>query len=128
MASNPSMARVLVVEDSAGLREIMSIGLRASGHDVAQAPDGRRALDLQREHPYEVVVTDLFMPEMDGIETIQTLRQEFPDIAIVAISGVPTKTGADFLEVAEKLGADRVLRKPFTIPELLAAVEAARRR
>lgn len=120
------MPRILVVDDSAGLREIMSIGLRASGYEVAQAGDGRRALRLQREKPYEVIVTDLFMPEMDGIETIQTLRQEFPDIAIVAISGVPTRTGADFLEVAAKLGADRVLRKPFTIPELVEAVEAVR--
>jgi CheY-like chemotaxis protein len=121
------MPRILVVDDSAGLREIISIGLRANGYEVSQAPDGRRALDLQREQPYEVIVTDLFMPEMDGIETIQTLRQEFPGTAIVAISGVPTKTGADFLEVAAKLGADRVLRKPFTIPELVRAVEAARR-
>jgi CheY-like chemotaxis protein len=121
------MPRVLVVEDSEGLREIMSIGLRASGYEVAQAADGQRALDLQREKPYEVIVTDLFMPEMDGIETIQTLRDEFPDTAIVAISGQASKTGADFLEVAAKLGADRVLRKPFTIPELVAAVEAARR-
>lgn len=120
------MPTVLVVDDSAGLREIMSIGLRANGYEVGQAPDGRRALSMQREKPYEVVVTDLFMPEMDGIETIQTLRQEFPDIGIVAISGVPTKTGADFLEVAHELGADQVLRKPFTIPELIAAVEAAR--
>ena len=121
------MPRVLVVDDSAGLREIMSIGLRASGYEVTQASDGRRALDLQREQPYEVIVTDLFMPEMDGIETIQVLREEFPGTAIVAISGVPTKTGADFLEVAAKLGADCVLRKPFTIPELVAAVESARR-
>jgi CheY-like chemotaxis protein len=120
------MPSVLVVDDSSGLREIISIGLRANGYEVAQASDGRRALRMQREKSYEVVVTDLFMPEMDGIETIQTLRQEFPDIAIVAISGVPTKTGADFLEVAEKLGADRVLRKPFTIHELVEAVEAAR--
>jgi CheY-like chemotaxis protein len=120
------MASVLLVEDSTGLRELMSIGLRANGYEVGQAPDGRRALTMQREKPFEVVVTDLFMPEMDGIETIQTLRQEFPDIAIVAISGVPTKTGADFLEVAHELGADQVLRKPFTIPELIAAVEAAR--
>lgn len=122
------MPRILVVDDSAGLREIMSIGLRASGYEVAQACDGRRALELQRAHPCEVIVTDLFMPEMDGIETIQVLRQEFPGTAIVAISGVPTKTGADFLEVAAKLGADRVLRKPFTIAELIAAVESARHR
>ena len=121
------MPTVLVVDDSSGLRELMSIGLRANGYEVGQAPDGRRALSMLSEKRYEVVVTDLFMPEMDGIETIQTLRQEFPDIAIVAISGVPTKTGADFLEVAHELGADRVLRKPFTIPELVAAVEAARR-
>jgi CheY-like chemotaxis protein len=120
------MPRILLVDDSAGLREIMKLGLQARGYEVEQAGDGRRALRLQREQPYEVVVTDLFMPEMDGIETIQTLRQEFPDIAIVAISGVPTRTGADFLEVAAKLGADRVLRKPFTIPELVEAVESAR--
>jgi CheY-like chemotaxis protein len=119
------MPRVLVVDDSPGLRELMCIGLRASGYDVVPAGDGKRALRLQREQPCEVVVTDLFMPEMDGIETIQTVRQEFPDTAIIAISGVESKTGADFLEVAAKLGAQMVLRKPFTIPELIAAVDAA---
>jgi len=119
--------RVLVIDDSPGLRELMSIGLRAKGYEVEQAPDGRRALRVQRERPCEVIVTDLFMPEMDGIETIQLVREQFPATAIVAISGVESKTGADFLEVATKLGADRVLRKPFTIPELVDAVESALR-
>jgi len=119
------MPRVLVIDDSPGLRELMCIGLRASGYEVAAAGDGRRALRLQREKPCDVIVTDLFMPEMDGIETIQTVRQEFPATAIIAISGVESKTGADFLEVASKLGAQTVLRKPFTIPELIAAVDAA---
>jgi len=119
--------RVLIVEDSAGLREIMCIGLQARGYEVEQAADGREALQLQRARPADVIVTDLFMPEMDGIETIQNVKHEFPDTPVVAISGVSTRTGADFLEVAHELGAALVLRKPFTIPELVAAVERAAR-
>lgn len=117
--------RVLVIDDSPGLRELMRIGLRARGYDVEVAGDGKLALRLQRARPCEVIVTDLYMPEMDGIETIQAVRQEFPRTAIVAISGVESKTGADFLEVAEKLGADRILRKPFSLFELAEAVRAA---
>jgi CheY-like chemotaxis protein len=122
---NGSAMRVLIVDDSAGLREIMRIGLQARGYEVAQAADGREALKLQRERPADVIVTDLFMPEMDGIETLEVVKHEFPDTPVVAMSGVPTRTGTDFLEIAHELGAALVLRKPFTIPDLVAAVEQA---
>lgn len=122
--NDPAM-RVLIVDDSAGLREIMRIGLQAQGYEVVQASDGREALKVQRERPADVIVTDLFMPEMDGIETLEVVKQEFPDTPVVAMSGVPTRTGTDFLEVAHELGAALVLRKPFSIPELVAAVERA---
>jgi len=121
------MARVLLVEDSAGLRGVMRIGLQAAGFDVDEAPDGKRALELLRQSPADVVVTDLFMPEMDGIEIIEAVRHEFPDTGLVAISGVASKTGTDYLEIASELGAKRVLRKPFNIPELVDAVRDALR-
>jgi DNA-binding response OmpR family regulator len=121
------MAKVLLVEDSDGLRGVMRLGLQAAGFDVDEAPDGRQALELQRRSPADVVVTDLFMPEMDGIEIIEALRQEFPDTGVVAISGVESKTGTDFLEVASEIGANRVLRKPFGISELVDAVRGALR-
>lgn len=121
------MAKVLLVEDSAGLRGVMRLGLQAAGFDVEEAPDGRQALERQRRSPADVVVTDLFMPEMDGLEIIEALRREFPATGVVAISGVASKTGTDFLEVAAEIGARRVLRKPFGIPELVDAVRDALR-
>jgi CheY-like chemotaxis protein len=121
------MAKVLLVEDSDGLRGLMRLGLQAAGFEVEEAPDGKQALERQRRSPADVVVTDLFMPEMDGIEIIEALRQEFPDTGVVAISGVASKTGTDFLEVAIEIGARCALRKPFAIPELVDAVREALR-
>lgn len=125
---NGTGMRVLIVDDSAGLREIIRIGLQARGYEVLQAADGREALRLLRERSADVIITDLYMPEMDGLETLEVVRQEFPDTPVVAMSGVPTRTGTDFLEVAHELGAALVLRKPFTIPELVAAVERVARK
>jgi DNA-binding response OmpR family regulator len=115
--------RVLVIEDNQELRDYLRVALEASGHTVLTALHGQEGIAYLNGHQVDVVLTDLFMPEMDGIEVIATLRQQFPGVKIVAMSGRP---GVDYLAVARELGAARILRKPFGMDELLSAVEAVK--
>jgi DNA-binding response OmpR family regulator len=114
--------RVLVIEDNAELREYLRVALEIEGCQALTAADGKQALKyLDGDgHRVDAVVTDLFMPEMDGIEVITELRRKFPDLRVIAISGRP---GVDYLHVARELGVTKTLRKPFDIAELMAAVK-----
>ena len=112
--------RVLVIEDNAELREYLRLALEMQDYQVLTAEHGRAALAYLDGHRVDAVITDLFMPEMDGIETVAALRRQFPDIRVVAMSGRP---GVDYLAVARELGVKHTLRKPFEITELLAALK-----
>ena len=114
--------RVLVIEDNAELREYLRLALELQDYQVLTAEHGRAALAYLDGHRVDAVITDLFMPEMDGIETVAALRKQFPDIRVVAMSGRP---GVDYLAVARELGVKHTLRKPFEITELLAALKDA---
>lgn len=114
--------RVLVIEDHREQRELLRVGLQAAGHDVLTASHGHEALAYLNGHAVDLVVTDIFMPEMDGIEVIAELRRQFPRIKVLAMSGRP---GVDYLTVAKELGAARILRKPFGMEQFLDAVNAA---
>lgn len=114
--------RVLVIEDNLELREYLRVALEAAGHDPLTAAHGREALGYLNGHQVDVVITDLFMPEMDGIEVIAALRGQFPHLKVIAMSGRP---GVDYLAVAKELGAARILRKPFAMDDLLTAVQGA---
>ena len=96
--------------------------LTAAGHRTTQATDGRRALDRLRAEPADLVLTDLVMPEQDGIETIMALRQLFPGLPVIAMSGAAGNAGL-YLEVARQLGVRRTLPKPFDAPTLLRAID-----
>jgi two-component system response regulator (stage 0 sporulation protein F) len=97
--------------------------LRSAGHEVLLAADGREGLKTYREGPTDLVITDLFMPEVDGVETILALRREFPEAKVIAISG---NICADaMLSVARRLGSVATLEKPFTAEHLLAAIQKA---
>jgi len=111
--------RILVIEDNLDLRDYLRLALETQGYQVLTARNGEEALGYLNGHPVDVVLTDIFMPEMDGIETIAALRKLFPDIRVIALSGRP---GVDYLAVARELGVTRTLRKPFDIEELLAAL------
>jgi CheY-like chemotaxis protein len=111
--------RVLVIEDNADLRNLVRLALEGAGHEVLTATHGQEGLAYLNGHPVDAVVTDLFMPEMDGIEVIAALRRQFPGVKVVAMSGRP---GVDYLTVAKELGAARILRKPFEMDDLLSAV------
>ncbi|MBI1238829.1 MAG: response regulator [Alphaproteobacteria bacterium] len=120
------MARVLIIEDDRVFVELMSKGLSAPGHEVVAATNGAEGVDHFCKAPFDVVVTDLVMPDMDGIEAIRKIRKVNPQVGIVAVSGgVPRPFGpnVDYLDAAQHLGADAALKKPFLPSELAALVD-----
>ncbi len=116
------MACILIIDDEDDLRRIMRNALEKQGHDVFEACNGAIALDLFEHHPADLVVTDIMMPESDGIEIIIALRRKDPDIRIIAISGGGRIGDTDYLTMAEKFGATQVLAKPFRRQQLVDAV------
>jgi CheY-like chemotaxis protein len=117
------MARIILVDDDDQLRTVLALVLERAGHTVTAVPDGARGLAAYRAAPADLVVTDLVMPEKEGIETIVELRAEFPDVRVIAISGGGRHLGTDYLQLASRLGAKRMLSKPFTNQEILTAID-----
>lgn len=117
------MARILVIDDEDGVRAIVREMLERAGYEVLDAPEGGKGLELLRERPVDLVITDLFMPEKEGIATIRELRRNFPNVKIIAMSGGGRTRNLDILSDAKRLGAARTLTKPFDPQEMLAAVE-----
>ncbi len=113
--------RVLIVDDNADSREILRSLLELEGYDVQLARDGEQALEAQRSAPADVVVTDIFMPDKDGVETIRELSSDFPQTKIIAMSGAANYQ-VDYLSLSLELGAAKVLRKPFDTNALLDAL------
>jgi PAS domain S-box-containing protein len=112
-------ARILIADDEAGVRRYLRTILEGAGYTVTEAPNGQLALEKARAGTVDLVITDLVMPEREGIETIQILRKTAPEIGIVAISGA---FGGQFLQMAKMLGAQAVLSKPVSAELLLAKV------
>lgn len=117
------MSRVLLIDDDAELRAALAEALLEAGFEVVEASDGARGVRIQRENPVDVVVSDIFMPEQEGIETMSKLRSMYPALRIIAISGGVAKSGNyNYLPVAMDMGADRCLQKPFKIAQLLSTI------
>jgi DNA-binding NtrC family response regulator len=114
--------RVLVIDDEVQIRTLLANGLEAAGFQVDAAQDGIEGMRLFRRHPADVVVTDIIMPEQEGIETIIQLRREYPKLAIIAISGGGTVDPEGYLGTARLLGAAATFAKPFLIRDLVDAV------
>jgi CheY-like chemotaxis protein len=115
-------APILVVEDEEIVREAIRQLLESEGYRVFDTPHGAIAMRLLHEHPIDLVITDLLMPEQEGLETILQIRQLWPELKIIAISGGGRFGLTNFLDVAKRFGADRTFAKPFDRQELLAAV------
>ena len=113
--------RVLVVDDRPDILGFMLLGLESAGFDVEVAANGRQAIERQREHAADVMITDIFMPEMDGLETIDRIRAQFPHTRIIAMSSGASRM-QDYLKVAGEIGADATLVKPFSTAELVRLV------
>jgi DNA-binding NtrC family response regulator len=114
---------VLVVDDNAMVRTAVRYMLQAAHHDVVEAADGAAAIRALGAAPIEVVVCDLFMPGLDGLQVIGEIRRLSPEVRVIAMSGGGFGGTVDLLPVARKMGAAESLRKPFTPKALLAAVE-----
>lgn len=116
------MARILLVDDDTEFRRVTRRMLEQAGHEVTEAPDGNIGMEQYRKEPAELVILDMYMPAVDGIEAIIRIQQEFPDVRILATSGGGHMDMKDLLDVAARLGARRTLSKPFSRDALLAAV------
>jgi DNA-binding NtrC family response regulator len=116
------MARILVVDDDEQVRTMLRMTLEAAGYEAEEAPDGKIAIRILRERPADLVITDLIMPEKEGIETIMDIRKEWPGAKIIAISGGGRLVASDFLWHAQRLGAARAFQKPIDRKKLLDAV------
>lgn len=117
------MPRILIIDDDDGLRRMLVQMLERSGYEVADAGNGRAGLERLRRGGIDLVVTDLIMPEQEGLETIMSIRQEFPGMKVVAMSGGARMSGFDFLPAARGLGAVAALKKPFGRDEFLDTVK-----
>ena len=114
--------RVLVVDDDTGVRNFLRMLLELEGYEVATVGNGIEALEVQRSDPAAVVLTDIFMPDADGMETIVKLREEFPQTKIIVMSGGGSYRGADYLALAREIGAAKSLKKPFAPQDLIDAM------
>ncbi len=120
------MAKILVVDDEAQVRGMLVKMLAVEHHEVIEAENGAQGCKKYREHQPDLLITDLVMPEKNGIDMILELKKEFPSIRIVAISGGGGITGSfDYLPVAKLVGALHILQKPFSLQALKSAVAEA---
>ncbi|MBI1777870.1 MAG: response regulator [Proteobacteria bacterium] len=118
------MPRILVIDDESGIRSVIQTVLQREGHSVRCANDGKAGLAAFEQNKPDLVITDIIMPEKEGIETIQTIRKLDPLIPIIAISGGGRAANADFLPLAAKFGATATLAKPFGAAALLDVVRS----
>lgn len=117
------MKRILVIDDDDQIRRLISAMLEREGYEVDQLSDGLNAYQQYALQPYDVVITDIIMPEKEGLETIMELRRDFPDSRIIAISGGGRISPTDCLAMAKRLGVAYTFSKPFERAQLLGAVK-----
>lgn len=117
------MKRILVIDDDPDVREVLCASLRHAGYGVEEAASGKEGLRKHGERACDLAIVDVFMPEMDGFETMTAIRRTHPNVRVVAISGGGTIKSFDWRDVAQRLGADGILVKPFKPDELLASVQ-----
>lgn len=117
------MKRILLIDDDELGRMVLKEHLIKAGYQILEADDGIDGMNLYRQSPVDLVITDIFMPQKDGLLTITELMAEFPDVKIIAISdGGRVVKSLDYLEHAKDFGAVRVFEKSSNIKTLLAAI------
>ena len=118
------MREILIADDDAGLRRSLQLALEAAGYRVRVAVHGGEAFALQSAKPADILITDIFMPENDGFETIDRFRSRFPATKIVVMSGDAKRAKGEYLPVAALIGVDATLKKPFKLHELLQTLRS----
>ena len=117
--------KILVIDDEADICEMTKLLLERAGHEVACTSDSRLAGRMLKEQAFDAVITDMLMPDKDGLEVMADLRRNHPEVRIIASSGGGRVSSDSYLHIARKSGAHALLSKPFTMPELIASVEKA---
>ena len=117
------MALILIIDDDNQFRAMLREMLERTGYEVVEASDGKEGIKLYREKATDLIITDLIMPEKEGIETIMELCRDFPDVKIIAISGGGRIDPEQYLSMAKSFGAQYSFAKPVEREELLQAVE-----
>ena len=117
------MAKILVVDDDSLIRQALRAALEPAGHEVIEAANGREGVDFYRGLHADLLITNIVMPEMDGLEEIRELERTNPGLKIIVISGYDLHEKNGYLELARDLGAQRTFTKPFDVDEVKAAVE-----
>lgn len=116
------MERILIIDDDEQVREMLRLFLECAGYEVLIAADGRTGMDLFRTHPARLVITDILMPEQEGLETIMELHKAYPDVSVIAMSGGGHLPPDQYLSIAVKLGAIRTFFKPVDCSVLLDTI------
>jgi len=114
------MAMILIIDDEETIRVLLRSALQAEGYEVAEAVNGREGLERYRDRPADLVITDIVMPELNGLDMLLELTREFLYAKVIAISGAAEEK--NLLDVAKLLGARQTFQKPFSMPQLLSAV------
>ncbi len=116
------MAHILVIDDEEMIRYTVRTALEMESHNVKEAENGLRAMDILLENTFELIITDIIMPEKEGIQTILDIRGHLPDIPIIVITGGDPKRRMLYSKTATVLGANRILFKPFSDEKLIGLV------
>lgn len=116
------MARILIIDDDAQIRNMLRQMLEREGFEIADAADGKAGIRLFHQAPADLVITDIIMPDKEGLETIRELLQDNPDLRIIAMSGGGLVGPHHYLKIAEGFGAIRTFTKPIDRRELISAV------
>jgi CheY-like chemotaxis protein len=117
------LKHVLVIDDEQYITRLLARVLAKAGYKTTVAGDGKEGVQRFREDPADVVIVDIFMPDMDGLEVIRELRKDFPQARFIAISGGGQMGMPDFLPTARKLGAQHILQKPIKNEKLLQTIK-----
>lgn len=123
------MERILVVDDEKPVRDAMCLLLKSEGYRVVVAESGHTAVEAIEAFTFDIMIVDIFMPGMNGLETIKVFRRDAPDVPIIAMSGYASGSGfvdTDFFRTAMEFGATCCLRKPFGREQLLDAIAFCR--
>jgi len=118
------VASILVIDDQEPIRRIVRRALENERHAVLDASDGELGMQILERETVDVVITDIFMPELDGIQTLREIRKRFPAVRVIAMSGGDSTGLLDLRKDAELLGAVKSLQKPFTAREIVDVVRA----
>jgi DNA-binding NtrC family response regulator len=117
------MERILIIDDEQQIRSMLRLMLEREGYEVVEAPDGLEGINAYRQKPADLIITDLIMPNKDGIGMIIDLHKEYPDVKIIAMSGGGLNKPEGYLKGAKKLGAACTLTKPIDREKMLRAVK-----